>query len=186
MSKESGDPFKTLETIAGLVNGPVSAEVVATDYEGMMHEGRTLAKIHPNIIVKLPVTVDGLRAVRTFTAEGIRTNVTLIFSSPQALLAAKAGATFVSPFVGRLDDGGQSGMEVVREILAIFQNYGYHTEVLAASLRHPIHVVEAALAGAHAATMPPAIMRLLVKHALTDKGLAQFLADWEKTGAKIG
>jgi transaldolase len=185
MSKEDGDPFEILHQIASAVDGPVSAEVVALDHKTMLEEGRRLAGIHPNIMVKVPITPDGLRAVRDFVKEGIRTNVTLIFSANQALLAARAGATFVSPFLGRLDDGGQDGMELVHEIVAIYRNYDFATQVLAASIRSSRHVTDAALAGAHAATIPPKVLRQLFNHSLTEKGLAQFLADWEKVGVKI-
>jgi len=185
LSKEEGDPLQILRGICEVVNGPVSAEVVALDHKGMLEEGRRLAKMHPNITIKVPITLEGLRAVRGFAQEGIRTNVTLTFSSPQALLAAKAGATFVSPFVGRLDDGGWPGMDLIREIVTIYQNYAFKTEVIVASVRNPLHVVEAALAGAHVVTIPPSVMRTLVKHPLTDQGIERFLADWKKLGVKI-
>ncbi|MFM8441361.1 MAG: transaldolase family protein [Acidobacteriota bacterium] len=147
-----------------------------------MREGRELAKIAPNVVVKCPLTLDGLKATRTFTAEGIKTNVTLCFSSTQALLAAKAGATYISPFIGRLDDIGQNGMDLISDIVTIYDNYGFETEVLAASIRHPMHIVDAAMIGAHVATIPFKVIKQLVHHPLTDKGLEAFLADWKKSG----
>jgi len=172
--------------ICALVEGPVSAEVAATDYDGMMREASVLRKIATNVTVKLPLTPDGLRACKALTGEGVKTNVTLCFSAAQALLAAKAGATFVSPFVGRLDDIGQDGMELIADIVTIFNNYeALKTEVLVASIRHPIHVVQSAKLGAHVATLPPNVLRMLYGHPLTDKGLAAFLADWAKTGQTI-
>jgi transaldolase len=162
------------------VPGPVNAEVVSTDADGMIREGRDLAKLHPNIVVKIPMTRDGMVAVRKLAQEKIRTNVTLIFSPSQSLLAAKAGASFVSPFLGRLDDISHIGMDLVRQIIAIFDNYEFETEVLAASLRHPVHVVEAALAGADIATIPAKVFDQLFQHPLTDIGLKRFLEDWEK------
>ncbi len=179
-------PFRPLvEEICQLVEGPVSLEVVATDVEGMLQEGRELAKIAPNVVVKCPMTRDGLKALRRLAAEGIKTNQTLVFSPNQALLSAKAGATYVSPFVGRLDDVGHVGMDIVRTILEIYRNYGFETKVLAASLRHPTHVIEAALAGAHVATMPFAVFEQLLKHPLTDIGLKKFLDDWARAGVQI-
>ncbi|MCC6719073.1 MAG: fructose-6-phosphate aldolase [Acetobacteraceae bacterium] len=172
--------------ICALVEGPVSAEVAATDYDGMMREAAVLKKIAANVTVKLPLTPDGLRACRALSSEGVKTNVTLCFSAAQALLAAKAGATFVSPFVGRLDDIGQDGMALIADIVTIFRNYdALKTEVLVASVRHPIHVVQSAKLGAHVVTLPPNVLRLLYGHPLTDKGLAAFLADWAKTGQSI-
>jgi len=172
--------------ICAIVEGPVSAEVAATEYEGMMREAAVLKKIAANVTVKLPLTPDGLRACKTLTGEGVKTNVTLCFSAAQALLAAKAGATFVSPFVGRLDDIGQDGMGLIADIVTIFRNYSaLKTEVLVASIRHPIHVVESAKLGAHVATLPPNVLRQLYGHPLTDKGLAAFLADWAKTEQSI-
>ncbi len=172
--------------ICAIVEGPVSAEVAATDYEGMMREAAVLKKIAANVTIKLPLTPDGLRACKTLTGEGVQTNVTLCFSAAQALLATKAGATFVSPFVGRLDDIGQDGMGLIADIVAIYRNYSaLKTEVLVASIRHPIHVVESAKLGAHVATLPPNVLRMLYGHPLTDKGLAAFLADWAKTGQTI-
>lgn len=179
-------PFRPLvEEICRLVEGPVSLEVVATDLDGMLREGRELAKIAPNVVVKCPMTRDGLKALRRLAAEGIKTNQTLVFSPNQALLSAKAGATYVSPFVGRLDDVGHVGMDLVRTILEIYANYGFETKVLAASLRHPTHVIDAALAGAHVATMPFAVFEQLLKHPLTDVGLKKFLDDWAKAGVQI-
>jgi transaldolase len=171
--------------ICATVPGPVSAEVAATDFDGMMAEARVLRAIAKNVTVKVPLTPDGLRACRRLTDDGAMVNVTLCFSAAQALLAAKAGATFVSPFVGRLDDMGQDGMGLIADIMAIYRNYPFKTEVLVASVRHPIHVIEAAKLGAHVATLPPPVLRSLFNHPLTDKGLANFLADWAKTGQKI-
>lgn len=172
--------------ICALVPGPVSAEVTATDAERMLREGRALAAIAPNVAVKVPLTVDGLSTCRALADAGTMVNVTLCFSAAQAILAAKAGAAFVSPFVGRLDDVGQEGIDLIGEIVTIYANYpAFRTEVLVASVRHPIHVVQAAKLGAHVATLPPAVLRLLFNHPLTDKGLAAFLADWAKTGQSI-
>ena len=172
--------------ICAMVPGPVSAEVAATDYDGMMREAAVLQKIADNVCVKLPLTPDGLRACKTLTGDGVMTNVTLCFSAAQALIAAKAGATFVSPFVGRLDDLGQDGMELIADIVQIYENYpALTTEVLVASVRHPIHVVQAAKLGAHVATLPPNVLRMLYNHPLTDKGLAAFLKDWAATGQTI-
>ena len=172
--------------ICAIVPGPVSAEVAATEFDGMMAEARVLRKIAKNITVKVPLTPDGLQACRRLTEEGAMVNVTLCFSAAQAILAAKAGATFVSPFIGRLDDVGENGMTLIADIVTIFRNYDYFkTEVLVASVRNPMHVVEAAKLGAHVVTVPPAILRQLFNHPLTDKGLAAFLADWGKTGQQI-
>ena len=177
----TGRPFKeTIEEICSIVKGPVSAEVVSTDTEGIIKEGRELAKIADNIVVKVPLIKDGLKAVKALTSEGIKVNVTLCFSSNQALLAAKAGGTYVSPFVGRLDDKGHTGMEVVDEIRTIYDNYGFETQIIVASIRNPLHVRDAALMGADIATIPFAVFNNIVKHPLTDAGLKQFLADWEK------
>jgi transaldolase len=179
---------KFLEVIADIcatVPGPVSAEVAATDFDAIMAEARVLREIAKNVTVKVPLTPDGLRACRRLTDEGTMVNVTLCFSAAQALLAAKAGATFVSPFVGRLDDIGEHGMGLIADIMAIFRNYPFKTEVLVASVRHPIHVIEAAKLGAHVVTLPPPVLRSLFNHPLTDKGLAAFLADWAKTGQSI-
>jgi transaldolase len=169
-----------LREITSLVSGPVSAEVTAVDYEGMMREARHCAKVAENVVVKVPLIVEGLRAVRDLTSEGIRTNVTLCFSPVQALLAAKAGATYVSPFVGRLDDISEDGMAAVAQILEIYRNYDFSTKVLVASVRHPLHVLEAARLGADVATIPFAVIEQLARHPLTDSGLKKFLADWEK------
>ena len=179
------DPKEIYREICETVDGPISAEVVGTDKETMVVEGRKLAALHPNIVVKLPLTEDGLKACRTLVSEGFRTNVTLCFSVSQALLAAKAGATFVSPFVGRIDDVSGEGMQLIHQIRQVYDNYGYDTEILAASLRHPMHVVESMLIGADAATMPPKVLWQLSKHPLTDNGLAAFLKDWDKLGATI-
>ena len=171
--------FKELiREICEIVKGPVSAEVISTDIERMLEEARELARIHPHVVVKMPLTEDGIRATKKVSEEGIKVNVTLVFSPSQALLAAKAGAAYVSPFVGRLDDVSNIGMDIVRDILGIYRNYGYSTQVLVASIRHPIHVVEAARAGAHIATMPYKVFKQLVKHPLTDVGLERFLSDW--------
>jgi transaldolase len=186
LAKESGEAEEVLRQICAAVDGPISAEVVATDFEGMMREGRHWAELHKNIVVKCPCTWEGLKATRALTGEGHRVNVTLIFSPTQALLAAKAGARFVSPFVGRLDDIATPGMELVADIVQILDNYDYDCEVLAASLRHPIHVVEAARVGAHIGTMPWSVFTSLVKHPLTDIGLKKFLEDWEKAKKEMG
>jgi transaldolase len=183
LAKESGDPRKILNDICRTVQGPVSAEVVATDFEGMVREGRDLAAIDEHIVVKVPFGREGLRACRMLTREALRVNVTLIFSATQALLAAKVGATYVSPFVGRLDDIATSGMHLIREIIDIFDNYEFGTEVLVASVRHPIHVVEAGRMGADICTCPAAVIDSLFKHPLTDIGLEKFLKDWEKAQA---
>ena len=171
---------EVLKEITGIVTGPVSAEVTAVDYDGMMKEGRHYAKVAENIVVKVPLITEGLRAVRDLTAEGIRTNVTLCFSPVQALLAAKAGATYVSPFVGRLDDVSEDGMALIAQILEIFRNYDFATKVLVASVRHPLHVLESARLGADVATIPFNVIEQLARHPLTDIGLKKFLADWEK------
>lgn len=174
-------PFEEiLAEICKIVDGPVSAEVVSLEAEGMLAEARRLAKISENIVVKIPMIVEGLKAVKTLAAEGIKTNVTLIFSAAQALLAAKAGATYVSPFVGRLDDIGNPGMDLVGDIITIYDNYGYQSEIIVASVRSPQHVLDAALLGADIATIPYKVIAQLAKHPLTDLGMAQFLADWEK------
>ncbi|MCC6276902.1 MAG: fructose-6-phosphate aldolase [Oligoflexia bacterium] len=178
---KTGKPFKdVIKEICQTVNGPVSAEVVSLEADKMYAEGKELAKIHDNIVVKIPMGSEGLKAVRRFSADRIRTNVTLIFSPLQAYLCAKAGASFVSPFVGRLDDVGAVGMDLIRNIRTIFDNYDYSTEILVASVRNPIHVLDAALAGADICTLPLAVAKSLSNHPLTDKGIAQFLKDWEK------
>jgi transaldolase len=180
ISKEKGHPEDIMREIVKIVKGPVNLEVVATKTEEMVEEGLRLKKFGENVIVKVPMTSDGLKAVRILAENKIKTNVTLIFSSNQALLAAKAGASYVSPFIGRLDDAGQEGMVVIKEIVQIFGNYGYSSEVLVASVRHPIHVIEAGKLGAHIVTLPPDILGKMLTHPLTDKGLALFLSDWEK------
>lgn len=180
IAKVGGDDLEVLEAICSVVEGPVSAEVIATDAEGMAREGQRLAGIADNIVIKVPLTVDGLKAARALRSEGIGVNVTLCFNAVQALMAAKAGATFVSPFVGRIDDISYRGMDTVREIRTIYDNYGFDTEILVASIRNPLHVLEAALMGADAATVPPAVLLRLVSHPLTDIGLERFLADHKK------
>ncbi len=185
IAKEKGAFKDILRNICEVVPGPVNAEVVSLDTEGMLREGRDLAKLHPNIIVKIPMTKDGMVAVRKLANEKIRTNVTLIFSPSQALIAAKAGASFVSPFLGRLDDISHVGMDLLRQIVAIFDNYDFETEVLAASLRHPVHVIEAALAAADIATVPAKVFDQLFSHPLTDIGIARFLEDWQKAKQTI-
>jgi transaldolase len=185
VAKEGDVDFKErIAEICKIVKGDVSAEVTALDTEGMLKEGRELAKIAPNVVVKCPLTLDGLKATRAFRAEGTKVNVTLCFSAAQALLAAKAGASYISPFIGRLDDTAADGMELIRQIVQIYDNYGFATEVLAASIRHPVHIVDCALAGADVATIPFKVIQQLVKHPLTDKGLEGFLADWKKSGRK--
>jgi len=174
-----------LKEICAAVPGPISAEAVASDSAGLIAEGRALREIAPNIVVKLPLTMEGLKACRTLAAEGTDTNVTLCFSAGQALMAAKAGATFVSPFIGRLDDAGQDGMALIREIRAIYDNYGFKTKVLAASIRHVGHIKDSALAGSDCATLPPSVFRALYQNALTDAGLAAFMKDWAATGQSI-
>jgi len=179
-------PFRPLvEEICSIVPGDVSLEVVATDFEGMVKEGEELAQVAANVVVKAPLTQDGLKAVKYLSGKGIRVNQTLCFSAPQALLSAKAGATYISPFLGRLDDIGHVGMDLIRDICEIYRNYGFKTQVLAASIRNPLHVVDAAKAGAHVATMPFAVLQSLMKHPLTDVGLKRFLEDWSKSGSKI-
>jgi transaldolase len=180
LAKEKMPYVDVLSKICELVEGPVSAEVVSTDTAGMVREGRDLAKIAPNIVVKCPLTADGLKAVRELGKDGIRVNVTLCFSAPQALFAAKAGAYIVSPFVGRLDDIGTDGMALIRDVRQIYRNYGFATQILVASIRNPLHVIEAARVGADIATMPASVYRSLLKHPLTDSGLARFLEDWRK------
>lgn len=184
LSKEGGDPQKTMEEIVRIIKGDVSLEVVSTDYEGMLEEGRRLHKYGDNVVVKCPMTPDGLKACKALTAEGIPVNVTLIFSPNQAILAAKSGAKYVSPFIGRLDDIGKDGMHLIDEIKQIFSNYKFSTEVLVASIRHPMHVVEAGKIGADVVTLPPAVLEKMLKHPLTDIGLKNFLADWEKLKAE--
>jgi transaldolase len=180
ISKEKGHPEDIMREIVRIVKGPVNLEVVATKTEEMIEEGLRLKKFGDNVVVKVPMTMDGLKAVRKLSEDKIKSNVTLIFSSNQALLAAKAGASYVSPFIGRLDDAGQEGMAVIKEIVQIFRNYAYQSEVLVASVRHPIHVIEAGRIGAHIVTLPPDILGKMLTHPLTDKGLSLFLSDWEK------
>ena len=178
---KSGRKFEdVIKEITGIVDGPISAEVIALDHDGMIAEAEVLAAIHPNIVIKLPMTPEGLKATKTLTGRGIKTNVTLIFTPMQALLAAKAGATYVSPFVGRLDDISQDGMGIISEIRTIFDNYGYDAEIIVASVRNPIHVLDSALIGADIATIPYSVMIQLAQHPLTDAGIKKFLADWEK------
>lgn len=172
--------------ICEIVEGDVSAEVVSTNYKGMIEEGKRLAAIAPNVVVKIPLIAEGIKAIKTFSDEGIKTNCTLCFSSTQALIAAKAGATYISPFIGRLDDISTDGMNLIAEILEIYGNYGYETEVLAASIRHPMHVVQAAQLGADVATMPLSVILSLLKHPLTDIGLKKFLEDWDKLQKEVG
>jgi transaldolase len=185
IAKSGRDILEVTKEICAIVDGPVSAEVAATDYEGMMREAAVLARLADNVCIKLPLTLDGLKACRSLVDAGHQTNVTLCFSANQALLAAKAGATYVSPFIGRVDDIGWDGMALIGEMRRIFDNYGFKTQILAASIRTVNHVKDAALIGADAATIPPSTLRQLVKHVLTDKGLDAFMADWAKTGQKI-
>lgn len=178
---KEGRPFRDIvDEIVRIVDGPISLEVVSTDSQGMVAEARNLARIHTNVVVKIPLIAEGLKAVKQLSLEGVKTNVTLCFSPSQALLAAKAGATYISPFVGRLDDVSHVGMDLVRQIVTIYRTYGYRTKVLAASLRNPVHFLEAAMAGADVCTLPPAVLRQLIKHPLTDIGLERFLEDWKK------
>lgn len=185
--KKSGRDFKeVIKEICAITSGPVSAEVVALDYEGMVKQGEDLAKIAKNVTIKVPLTMDGLKACKYFTSKGTMVNVTLCFSPSQALLAAKAGATFISPFVGRLDDISMNGMDLIADIMAIYKAYPhFKTEVLVASVRHPMHIVEAAKLGAHVATAPASVLKTLANHPLTDKGLDQFMKDWAATGQKL-
>lgn len=185
VAKSGRDFREMIAEVCALIPGPVSAEVTALETGPMLAEGRSLAKIAGNVVVKLPLTLNGIAACKALTGEGIRTNVTLCFSVNQALIAAKAGATYISPFIGRLDDIGQDGMELIREIRAVYDNYGFATQILAASIRSPQHMRESALAGADVATAPPSVIKALANHPLTDKGLEAFLADWAKTGQKI-
>ena len=185
VAKGGRNMLEVIAEICAVVEGPVSAEVAAMDASGMIAEGERLAKIAPNVVVKVPLTFEGLKATRELSVQGIATNVTLCFSVPQALLAAKAGATFISPFIGRLDDYGAEGSDLIQEIRVVYDNYQFDTEILAASVRNMAHVRAAALAGADCATIPPAIFRELIKHPLTERGLDQFNADWAKTGQSI-
>lgn len=185
IAKSGGNFLEVVEEITKVVDGPVSAECVATDFETMLKEGRKLASIADNIAVKVPLTEAGLKTCKALSDDGVMVNVTLCFSPAQALLAAKAGATFISPFVGRLDDIGQDGMDLIADVVTIYENYGFATEVLVASIRHPVHLVQSAKLGAGVATLPPKVLRQLFGHPLTDKGLAAFLKDWEATGQSI-
>ncbi|WP_088324948.1 fructose-6-phosphate aldolase [Bacillus cereus] len=184
VAKEGADFHERIREICNVVEGPVSAEVISLEADKMIEEGKELAKIAPNVVVKVPMTTEGLKAVKAFSDLGIRTNVTLVFSAVQALLAARAGATYVSPFLGRLDDIGHNGMDLIRQIAEIFAIHGIETEIIAASVRHSVHVTDAALNGAHIATIPANVIASLVKHPLTDQGIEKFLADWEKTQEK--
>jgi len=180
IAKEKQDIKAVIKEIAALTSGPVSAEVIATEFDKMLPEARELAKLGDNVVIKVPVTIDGLKTASALAAEGIKTNVTLIFSANQALLAARAGAAFVSPFVGRLDDISQDGIALIKDTADIFSIHGIETEIIAASIRHPLHVTQAALAGAHIATVPPKVLKLLLQHPLTDAGIKRFLEDWQK------
>ena len=184
VAKEGVDFHERIREICNVVEGPVRAEVISLEADKMIEEGKELAKIAPNVVVKVPMTTEGLKAVKAFSDLGIRTNVTLVFSAVQALLAARAGATYVSPFLGRLDDIGHNGMDLIRQIAEIFAIHGIETEIIAASVRHSVHVTDAALNGAHIATIPANVIASLVKHPLTDQGIEKFLADWEKTQEK--
>ena len=180
LSKEKGDPRMIMNEIVKIMKGPVSLEVIATSYEVIMEEAHRLKKYGQNVVVKIPMIAEGLKAVKSLKREGIATNVTLIFSSNQAILAAKAGASYISPFIGRLDDNGQDGINVIKEITQVFSNYNFDTEVLVASIRHPLHVIEAGKCGADIVTLPPEILQKMLMHPLTDKGLSSFLSDWNK------
>lgn len=184
VAKEGKNFRELLEEILKIVDGPISAEVISTNYDGILKEAEELSKIHKNIVIKVPLIKEGIKAVKTLSEKGIKTNVTLCFSPMQALLAAKAGATYISPFVGRLDDISINGMELIRQIVTIYKNYNYKTEVLVASIRHPLHVVEAAMMGAHVCTMPFDVIDKLFKHPLTDSGIERFLSDWNKANPK--
>lgn len=184
IAKEGRDFKQVIQEICSIVDGPISAEAVSLDSERMVEEGLELAKIHKNIVVKLPMTKEGLKATKVLSEKGVKVNMTLVFSPSQALLAAKVGAKYVSPFVGRLDDISHYGMDLVRQVVAIFDNYGYDTEVIVASVRNPLHVVDAAMAGAHIATIPFTVIDQLVRHPLTDIGIEKFLADWKKLEKK--
>lgn len=181
IAKEGRDFQEVIKEIVKIVDGPISAEVIALDAEKMVEEGEELAKIHDNIVVKVPMTKEGLKATKMFSEKGIKVNVTLIFSANQALLAAKAGATYVSPFLGRVDDIGSTGMNLIEEIITIFNIHGYDTQTIAASIRHPLHVTDAALAGSHVATVPFKVLKMMTDHPLTDIGIEKFLADWNNT-----
>lgn len=185
ISREEGHPTDILRKICEIVDGPISAEVISLDWEGMVKEGTEIAKLHQNIVVKIPMTKEGLKAVKALNSDGIRTNVTLVFTAIQALLAARAGASFISPFVGRLDDITTPGMEVISQIVQIFRNYSIQTEIIVASVRNPLHVLDAALMGADIATIPFKVIEQLTKHPLTDKGIENFLKDWEKVKKRL-
>jgi len=185
VAKEGVNFHERIKEICAVVNGSVSAEVTALDFDGMMKEGHTLAKLHPNVTVKVPLIPEGIKTCKALSSEGIKVNVTLCFSASQALLAAKAGATFISPFVGRLDDVSTDGMQLIKDIIQIYKNYDFKTQVLAASLRHPMHVVQSAMAGAHVGTMPFSVIKQLFSHPLTDIGLKKFLADWDKVKDQV-
>ena len=185
ISREEGHPTDILRKICEIVDGPISAEVISLDWEGMVKEGTEIAKRHQNIVVKIPMTKEGLKAVKALNSDGIRTNVTLVFTAIQALLAARAGASFISPFVGRLDDITTPGMEVISQIVQIFRNYSIQTEIIVASVRNPLHVLDAALMGADIATIPFKVIEQLTKHPLTDKGIENFLKDWEKVKKRM-
>jgi len=184
IAREGGDFQTIIKEICSIVDGPISAEVISLDTDGMVKEARELAKIHDNIVIKVPMTIDGIKATRILASEDIKTNVTLVFSPLQALMAAKAGATFVSPFIGRLDDLAQEGMVLVDQIVEIYSNYGYTSEIIVASIRNPLHVLDAALIGADIATIPFNVLAKLAAHPMTDKGIKAFLSDWEKAGKK--
>lgn len=184
IAKEGRDFIEVIKEITTIVDGPISAEVISLDSEGMIKEARELSKIHSNIVIKIPMTIEGLKAVSVLSKEGIKTNVTLVFSASQALLASKAGATYVSPFVGRLDDNGLEGMNLIKDIVTIFNNYGLKTEIIAASIRNPLHAINAAVAGAHIATIPYKVLEQMTKHVLTDVGIKKFLDDWNKVPKK--
>ncbi|WP_026485949.1 fructose-6-phosphate aldolase [Caldanaerobius polysaccharolyticus] len=185
VAKEGRDFIEVIKEIASIIDGPISAEVISEDHQDMIQEARKLAAIHNNIVIKIPMTAEGLKAVKALSKEGIKTNVTLIFSANQALLAARAGATYVSPFVGRLDDISTEGMQLIRDIVEIFKNYDISTEIIVASVRHPMHVLEAAKLGAHIATVPYKVIMQMIKHPLTDAGIQKFKEDWKKANLKI-
>jgi len=180
LSKENANPQDTMAEIVRIVKGPVSLEVISTDYDGMLSEAHVLSRYGKNVVIKIPMTAEGLKALRKLSEEGIQTNVTLIFSPNQAMLAAKSGASYVSPFIGRLDDIGEIGMDVIRDSVQIFKNYDFSTKILVASIRHPLHVIDAAKLGAHVVTLPPDVLGKMINHPLTDSGLARFLDDWKK------
>lgn len=185
IAKEGRDFKQVINEICAIVDGPISAEAISLDAEGMIREGREFAKWHPNVVVKLPMTIEGLKAAKVFKAEGIKTNVTLVFSANQALLAARAGATYISPFVGRLDDEGQDGMSLIAEIVEVFSNYDFDTQILVASIRHPMHVTDAAKLGADVCTMPYKVLKQMFHHPLTDIGIEKFMADWKKAAQTV-